>query len=459
MSLYDDALAAGRPQNLSPEQLSQIMRGELEGYSIVRDTTTGGYYNGTDYVPGPGRDLIYGPQEGGTWGTQSNAVYDTQGNFVDMSSGDSTALQTAKFAAMSAGAYYAAGAANGLESSMASGGADAATQAAWGQGAGLGGDTLSAMGATPGAAGVSGMTAAEVTAAQAAAEAAATQQAGLQTIEIVGSKLPAAAGPGITAAEVAAPIGGTLTMEQLGGNSLDMEQLGGTESFEPSDPTNYSNEGRNYPTTESTQGSGGSPVNSTSQFPGTSITDVNGNPVTQPTYDSNGNQIIPPVNQTTIPPVDPNKVTTIDPKNPFTGVNDWAQLMAVLSGLYGLKLANDATEKSDPFGPYRKGYADKLQALEANPGLLKSTPGFLSGQDSISRSMASKGYLGSGNQAAALQRFGGDFYHQEAGRLATLAGANISPGNTYFNSADLASRSLAGIGYGLSPYMQPGGPR
>ena len=170
-----------------------------------------------------------------------------------------------------------------------------------------------------------------------------------------------------------------------------------------------------------------------------------------------GNTVVPPVNNTTTPPV---TNTTIPPvTNPLSGVNDWAQLMAVLSGLYGLKLADDAAEKSDPFGPYREGYAKKLQALEANPGLIKSTPGYFSGQDSINRSMASKGYLGSGNQAGALMRYGGDFYNQEANRLSTLAGANISPGNTYFNSADLASRSLAGIGYGLSPYMQPGGPR
>jgi hypothetical protein len=97
-------------------------------------------------------------------------------------------------------------------------------------------------------------------------------------------------------------------------------------------------------------------------------------------------------------------------------------------------------------------------ALEANPGRIRGTPGFFAGQDTINRSMASKGYLGSGNQAAALQRFGGEFYQQEANRLAGLAGANIQPGNNYYNSADLAGRSLSNIGYGLSPYMT-GGPR
>ena len=439
MSLYDDALAAGRPQNLSPEQLSQIMRGELEGYSIVRDTTTGGYYNGTDYVPGPGRDLIYGPQEGGTWGTQSNAVYDTQGNFVDMSSGDSTALGLAKFAAMSAGAYYAAGAANGLESSMASGGADAATQAAWGQGAGLGGDTLSAMGATPGAAGVSGMTAAEVTAAQAAAEAAAAQQAGVQTIEIVGSKLPAAVGPGVTAAEVAAPIGAELTMEQLGNTPVDPY---GPNSGWGQDT--LSNQGLPNDTGVDPYGPGSNWGKDTLSAQGL----PNDTNVIPPVVTPGGGNVVTPGTNTTLP----------GGTNPL-GTNDFKNLYDILAGLYGLKLANDAAAKSDPFGPYREGYAKKLQALEADPGTLRNTPGFFTGQDMINRSMASKGYLGSGNQAAALQRFGGDFYHQEANRLAGLAGASIQPGNTYFNAADLAGRSLSNIGYGLSPYMQPGGPR
>jgi hypothetical protein len=156
-------------------------------------------------------------------------------------------------------------------------------------------------------------------------------------------------------------------------------------------------------------------------------------------------------------------VTTPTPNTPNVSVDpskisDWASLFNVLSGLYGMKLAGDAAEKSDPFGPYRKGYADKLLALEANPGLIKSTPGFLAGQDAITRQMAAKGYLGSGNQAGALMRYSGDFYNNEANRLATLAGAPIAPGNTYFNEAQLVGRSLSNIGYGLSPYMQ-GGPR
>lgn len=163
-----------------------------------------------------------------------------------------------------------------------------------------------------------------------------------------------------------------------------------------------------------------------------------------------GNQVVPPVNNNT----PGNLPNNLDPSK----ISDWTSLFNVLSGLYGLKLAGDAAEKSDPFGPYRKGYADKLLALEANPGLIKSTPGFLSGQDAITRQMASKGYLGSGNMAGALMRYSGDFYQNEANRLATLAGSNINPNQTYFNQAQLVGQSLSNIGYGLSPYMA-GGPR
>lgn len=174
-------------------------------------------------------------------------------------------------------------------------------------------------------------------------------------------------------------------------------------------------------------------------------------PNTPVTPNTGGNQVVPPVNNTNTPNNLPNN---LDPSK----ISDWTSLFNVLSGLYGLKLAGDAAEKSDPFGPYRKGYADKLLALEANPGLIKSTPGFLSGQDAITRQMAAKGYLGSGNQAGALMRFSGDFYNNEANRLATLAGSNINPNQTYFNQAQLVGQSLSNIGYGLSPYMQ-GGPR
>lgn len=438
MSLYDEAMAAGAKnfggnlvghsvdpsRNLTPAQLRQYLSGDLpEGYSVgnipgqrVRGTGVGADAEfDEDLTSGP--RLIYGKQSGSGFHTQGQDVWDEQGNYLGESSGDSNSLSIAKFIAMSVGGYYGAQGLEGVMGAPATVGGSAATGVdAAALEFGLTGVTdAAATGVIPGGANAGG--------ALAAAESGGTN---LGQIVVNGGT---GGGGGLP----------TLTYEQLAlgtGAGGALAELGTIPQSEvPTDPSNYSNEGRNYPNTESTQGPGGSPINA-SQFPGTPITDVDGNPVVQP-IDS-GRDRVPT-------------------SNPF-GTGDFRNLFDVLSGLYGLKLANDAAEKSDPFGPYRKGYADKLLALEANPGLIKSTPGFMSGQDSITRQMASKGYLGSGNQAGALARFSGDFYNAEANRLAGLAGANIAPGNTHFNHANLVGQSLSNIGYGLSPYIG-GGPR
>lgn len=130
----------------------------------------------------------------------------------------------------------------------------------------------------------------------------------------------------------------------------------------------------------------------------------------------------------------------------------------IASGIYGMNLASDARKASDPFSPYRGAYAEQLSQLEANPGAIVNRPGFQAGLLAIDRSAAAKGYTGSGNAMSSLQRFGSDFYNQEAQRLAGLAGANQTPGAGQFPAAQLTSQSLASLGYGLAPYLS-GGPR
>jgi len=440
MSLYEEALAAGATltsrgfrggsldpsRNLSPELVQRILAGEeVDGYTLSRgynqrQVGTGESFAMEDDLSSP-VNLILGRQSGSGFHTQQQDAYDEFGNYIGEASGDSDSLSIAKFAAMAAGGYYGTGALNGMQAgaSTALTGADAAMADLAASGGFTGAEFgASSFGVAP--------QAVDATTALTGAETGALSDGAMQTIEVVGSKLPATA-----PLDVSAAIPGT-----IGAAELALPEIASDPAV---DTSNYSNEGRNYPTTESTQGPGGSPVNA-SQFPGTEMRDVNGN-------------VIPPVTQNGGTTNLPGTTTT----NPF-GTGSLSDLFNVLSGLYGLKLANDAAEKSDPFGPYRKGYADKLLALEANPGLLKSTPGFLAGQDAIERQMASKGYLGSGNMAGALMRYGGDSYHNEANRLATLAGANIAPGNTYFNQAQLSGQALSNIGYGLAPYMQ-GGPR
>ena len=133
---------------------------------------------------------------------------------------------------------------------------------------------------------------------------------------------------------------------------------------------------------------------------------------------------------------------------------DWA---SIISGIYGMSLAGDAQERSDPFGPYRGQYAAQMQALEANPGLITSRPGYNAGLEAVQRQMQSKGYLGSGNHSAALMEYSGGFFDKEMTRLGNLAGAGIQPGNSAYNSANLVGQSLASIGYGMAPYLKSGG--
>jgi hypothetical protein len=127
-------------------------------------------------------------------------------------------------------------------------------------------------------------------------------------------------------------------------------------------------------------------------------------------------------------------------------------LTSLASGLYGMSQADKAARRSDPFAPFRGAYAERLMELEENPSLITSRPGWRAGLEAIDRGMASRGYTGSGNQAAALMRYGGEFYNREADRLAGLAGATQTPGAGQFQAADLRGQSLASIGYGLARF-------
>jgi hypothetical protein len=129
----------------------------------------------------------------------------------------------------------------------------------------------------------------------------------------------------------------------------------------------------------------------------------------------------------------------------------------LVSGIYGLKLADDAREASDPFAQYRGAYGAELAALEANPSSITSRPGWQAGMEAIQRNNAARGYAGSGNEMAVMSRYGGEFYNNEANRLAGLAGANVAPGAGQVAAAQLANLGVSSIGYGLAPYI--GGPR
>src|SRR5882672_7685187 len=77
------------------------------------------------------------------------------------------------------------------------------------------------------------------------------------------------------------------------------------------------------------------------------------------------------------------------------------------------QMAKQAFAQSNPFGPYRPEYAKQLQDLMKDPSSITKDPGyqfqFDQGQQAVERSMAAKGFLGSGNEAIALTEYGQGF--------------------------------------------------
>lgn len=99
------------------------------------------------------------------------------------------------------------------------------------------------------------------------------------------------------------------------------------------------------------------------------------------------------------------------------------------------QLAQEMMSRVDPFGTQRAQYGTQLQQLTQNPEqALMSNPilaaGYRQALQQGNRAMAASGNLGSGARVAALAQLApaylGKIYDQEAGRLASLAGANIS---------------------------------
>lgn len=154
-------------------------------------------------------------------------------------------------------------------------------------------------------------------------------------------------------------------------------------------------------------------------------------------------------------------------------LKDWYGVGSSLYGLYQSysqqQMAKTAMERSDPFGPYRGIYAGQLAELMKDPNLITKDPGyqfqFEQGEQAVTRQMAAKGMLGSGNMGIALTKYGQDYaksyYDDKTKFLAGLAGANIAPNfgpglAAYNQGIDTASNSLASLGYGMSGHRNDG---
>jgi hypothetical protein len=91
----------------------------------------------------------------------------------------------------------------------------------------------------------------------------------------------------------------------------------------------------------------------------------------------------------------------------------------------------------------QQGFEQMLQQLIANPSSVSTLPGFQfqlqTGSQAVADEMAAGGFAGSGNEAAALTKFGqglaSSFYGQQAGLLAQLSGITAASSPTQSASA------------------------
>jgi hypothetical protein len=139
-----------------------------------------------------------------------------------------------------------------------------------------------------------------------------------------------------------------------------------------------------------------------------------------------------------------------------SGLGTLSSLLSIGSGAYGINNAIQMSELAKQIGQsggqYAPQYAAQLSALEANPNSITSMPGYQAGLEAVERAGAAQGFQGSGNLAAALQQYGGNFFNQQVQQLQSLAqgGAGTSlqalQGQGLANNA--ASSALAALGYG-----------
>jgi hypothetical protein len=114
----------------------------------------------------------------------------------------------------------------------------------------------------------------------------------------------------------------------------------------------------------------------------------------------------------------------------------------IVGGIFGIgqgnsekKMAKKAFKREDPFGPYRKKYAEELGTFMDDPTKFLDNPlykaAFRQGEQATLRSGAGSGYLGSGNLAVGMHQFGQGFawsaLQEQEKFLAMLGGAGIDP--------------------------------
>lgn len=116
-------------------------------------------------------------------------------------------------------------------------------------------------------------------------------------------------------------------------------------------------------------------------------------------------------------------------------------------------LAKEMMSQANPFGPYRAQYAGQLGSLMSNPTSFLQNPLYQAsldqGMQAVTRGMGPM--IGSGNEAAALMKYGQSSAWSELTSqekfLAELAGANITP--NFGAAAEMFGAGAGSTGIGL----------
>jgi hypothetical protein len=135
-----------------------------------------------------------------------------------------------------------------------------------------------------------------------------------------------------------------------------------------------------------------------------------------------------------------------------------AAASAVGDVIQGVSAANASSISSTQLGMEQtvfgeqQQYAGMLQQLVSNPSSVASLPGYQfqmqQGSEAVARNMASAGFMGSGNEAAALEQYGqglaSSFYGQQTQLLSSLAGLTAPSSPSQLGNAATAANTSAG---------------
>jgi hypothetical protein len=131
-------------------------------------------------------------------------------------------------------------------------------------------------------------------------------------------------------------------------------------------------------------------------------------------------------------------------------------VIEAVSAVNSNNIASDARHAARAKQAQQQTYVDKLNAMMADPSAALNDPGAKAAANATTRQMASLGYLGSGNMAAAIQQSNLGYIQSQENFLAS-AGGVTEPLNPLLNTAASSEayaqqkqmQLMSNVGYGV----------